>query len=155
LLTITLQGLENISGFGPCVLRGARRGILAAAQSYTQDVKDWIGSGRADAPRMGETGHLRQSVGWRPEGRMSALVYVQAPYAPFVEEGTDPHIIRPRRRRALKIPNPQGGGYIIVAKVKHPGSKAKPFFFADMPARQGRMLEAFSAELGKAMEHEL
>ena len=149
MLTISLNGIERLSGFGPNVLRGARRGVLAAAQSYARDVQEFLDSGRGPGTR---SGHLSQSVGWRPEGEMGAVVYVQAPHAEYVEEGTKPHIIRPRRRKALKIPNPSGQGYLIRAKVSHPGTTAQPFFYADLPARRSRMLAAFSEELGNALE---
>ncbi len=152
MLTVSLKGIERLSGFGPHVLRGARRGVLAAARSYTKDVKAYLNSGRGPGTR---SGHLRQSTDWRPEGEMGAVVFVQAPHAVYVEEGTKPHIIRPHRRKALKIPNPSGGGYLIRAKVRHPGTSAQPFFFADFPARQSRMLAAFSEELGKGLEKEL
>lgn len=44
---------------------------------------------------------------------------------PYHHDGTKPHIIRPRRKRALKF---QAGGRTVFAKkVNHPGTRANPF----------------------------
>ena len=44
-------------------------------------------------------------------------------YARFVEEGTRPHIIRAKNKRALYWK----GAKHPVKSVRHPGSKAKPY----------------------------
>ena len=44
-----------------------------------------------------------------------------APYAKFVHYGTKPHIIKPKRKKALKTP------YGVYKRVKHPGTKANPY----------------------------
>ena len=44
-----------------------------------------------------------------------------APYAKFVHFGTEPYIIVPKRKKALKTP------YGVYKKVKHPGIKANPY----------------------------
>lgn len=43
----------------------------------------------------------------------------------MVNDGTRPHIIRPRRAQALRF---RMGGRIVFAKlVHHPGTRARPF----------------------------
>lgn len=44
-----------------------------------------------------------------------------APYAPYVHYGTDPYVIRPKNKQALKTP------YGARKKVSHPGIKANPY----------------------------
>ena len=44
-----------------------------------------------------------------------------APYAKFVHYGTKPHIIKPKRKKALKTP------YGVYKRVKHPRTKANPY----------------------------
>jgi hypothetical protein len=44
-----------------------------------------------------------------------------APYAWYVHEGTDPYVIRPKNKKALKTP------YGPRKKVNHPGIKANPY----------------------------
>lgn len=46
-------------------------------------------------------------------------------YAQYVHDGTRPHVIRPRRRQALRF---VVGGRVVYAKVvHHPGTRARPF----------------------------
>ena len=46
-------------------------------------------------------------------------------YAPMVNDGTRPHIIRPKRAQALRF---RVGGRVVYARVvRHPGTKARPF----------------------------
>jgi len=120
--------------------------INAVAESYVDDMHDWIDEGRAF---KNQTGHLQQSIGWHPNGNGKATVFTQAEYAQWVEEGTRPHVIKPKDgRKALKIPNgsvtspvgPQlaGGGYVLRRAVHHPGTSPMPFFYTDNAARLER-----------------
>lgn len=43
------------------------------------------------------------------------------PYARFVHDGTKPHEIRPKNKKALKTP------FGVRKKVNHPGTKANPY----------------------------
>lgn len=50
-------------------------------------------------------------------------VYNDVSYAPVIEEGSRPHVIRPRRAKALRF---RVGGQVVYAKiVHHPGTKAQ------------------------------
>lgn len=46
-------------------------------------------------------------------------------YARFVHDGTRPHVIEPRLKKALRIPT--GGGHVFAMKVNHPGTAPRPF----------------------------
>lgn len=111
----------------------------AMAESYTDDTLDWIQSGRSFT---GRTGQLAQSIGWRPAGNGSAEVYANAEYAGFVENGTRPHVIRPRNGRALRFPIGGGAGFGFARVINHPGSRPHPYFFADSAARSEHMQAA-------------
>jgi len=75
------------------------------------------------------TGRLRASerLAYSLSGdRPSFKVTTNVEYAPYVHDGTRPHVIRPRRRQALKF---RVGGMTVFAKVvNHPGNRARPFF---------------------------
>jgi hypothetical protein len=140
----------------------------AMAESYVDDVHDWIDAGHSFTPQYG---HLQQATNWRPKGGGVAEVYIldqtfqnynekleyrfdanPAGYAWFVEKGTGPHVINPKAgRNGLKIPVSGGDGYIIRRSVNHPGSKAHPFFFADMDNRKQHMLERGRSVLASRM----
>lgn len=129
-------GLGNI----PSVLAAynspltAQLAANAAAESYVDDVHDWIEAGKGFTPH---TGQLQQSVGWISLIGGGAEVFAQADYAQYVEEGTGAHVIRPKDRKALRFP--VGGGFGYARFVNHPGSKPHPFFFADLDNRKDRM----------------
>lgn len=54
-----------------------------------------------------------------------------APYVMIEEEGSRPHIIRARRRKALRIPT--GGGVIFRRQVRHPGTVGTHFMTRSLP----------------------
>lgn len=75
------------------------------------------------------TGRLRSS------GKMDIRMTTAGPagkvtftvsYAQYVHEGTRAHIIRARRKKALKFVG-RGGGVVIRREVHHPGTRARPF----------------------------
>ncbi|RLI10267.1 hypothetical protein DRO33_05750 [Candidatus Bathyarchaeota archaeon] len=69
------------------------------------------------------TGLLRSSI---EKGGLGNYLYVsmgnaRAYYAPYVEYGTGPHMIYPRRARALRF---EVRGKVVFAKyVRHPGTR--------------------------------
>jgi|ERR1700733_4261241 len=69
------------------------------------------------------TGYLVQNWGF-DIGQLWARWYPRASYAPYVEFGTQPHIIRPVNKRVLA--NAQTG-QIFGTLVHHPGTKANDF----------------------------
>jgi len=89
-----------------------------------------------------DTGRLRASI--RVERRSTFglrqrwTVGSDVEYAPMVNDGTRPHIIRPRRAKALKF---KVGGRTVYAKVvHHPGTRARPFLdraLADVARARG------------------
>jgi len=73
------------------------------------------------------TGRLRESIHIETHGKEYHVVAGSriAYYAPYVEFGTRPHIIRPVRARALRF---EVRGEVVFAKyVHHPGSSPQYF----------------------------
>ena len=76
-----------------------------------------------------DTGRLRASGKIQYSGlftfRPKATVFFDVDYARYVNDGTRPHIIRPKNAKALRF---RVGGQIVYAKVvHHPGTRANPF----------------------------
>ena len=70
-----------------------------------------------------KTGHLRRGITTNV-GNMEVTVHTSnIKYARIVEEGSRPHTIRPRGKKALYWK----GAKHPVKSVNHPGSKAKPY----------------------------
>jgi hypothetical protein len=53
-------------------------------------------------------------------------------YLGYVLDGTEPHVIRPRRRKALRFI--AGGGIVFATKVNHPGTQANNFLVRALDA---------------------
>lgn len=75
------------------------------------------------------TGRLRSSIRLERRStfglRQRWTVGSDVEYAPMVNDGTKPHIIRPKRANALRF---KVGGKTVFAKVvHHPGTRARPF----------------------------
>jgi len=77
---------------------------------------------RRQAPRR--TGRLANSIQARDVPRGFAVVPT-VDYAVFVEYGTRPHVILPRRARALRFE--VNGDIVYCTRVHHPGTAPNPF----------------------------
>jgi len=72
------------------------------------------------------TGRLRESISLIKVNDLHYVVGSPLEYAVYVERGTRPHIIRPKRARALRFV--VGGETVFARLVRHPGTKPHPFF---------------------------
>lgn len=99
--------------------------VTRFARRDTQKVADQI---IATAQRLApvDTGRYRAGFAKRQVTTLRGVgwqVYNPVEYAPYIEEGTKPHIIRPRKAKALRF---KIGGRIVFAQiVHHPGTKAQ------------------------------
>ena len=83
------------------------------------------------------TGHLRRSISTKM-GDMEATIHTSnLKYAPMVEFGTRPHIIRAKNKKALYWK----GATHPVKQVNHPGSKAKPYLIPAFEKEKDQFLE--------------
>lgn len=147
----------------PSVLNALRDPAIAQqvanvmAESYNDDIHDWIDAGRGFTPRS-PGGSLEQAINWRPIGNGTAVVSIldqprikrdpetgreqlvnPHQYGMYVEKGTRPHQIGPKPdRKGVKM-NVPGIGYIVRREFMHPGSRPHPYFFADQTARTSTM----------------
>ena len=91
------------------------------------------------------TGYLVQNWGF-DVGNMQARWYPKASYAPYVELGTPPHIIRPVNAKVLANVKT---GQIFGTVVHHPGTKANPFLERIISAAQPDINTLFTQALDK------
>lgn len=76
-----------------------------------------------EAPgRMGD--YITWKITEGPRG-LQGVIVCDHPAVRYVLDGTRPHLIRPRRAKALRF---EVGGRVVYAKlVRHPGTKANDF----------------------------
>jgi len=99
-------------------LRGLR-GLSAEASRFFAGLI--LREARRIAPK--KTGRLRESIGVRRirSGYEVVMGGGRAPYAAYLEFGARPHLIRPRRARALRF---EIRGELVYARyVEHPGTR--------------------------------
>ena len=71
------------------------------------------------------TGNLRRTIHLASATASEAVTVASARYAGVVERGSAPHVIVPRRRKALRFKGT--GGVVFAKRVNHPGTKPQPF----------------------------
>jgi hypothetical protein len=91
------------------------------------------------------TGYLVQNWGWEV-GNLQARWYPKAAYAPFVEFGTKPHIIKAVNGRVLAN---RKTGQFFGPIVHHPGTKANPFMERIVASAQPDIETLFGQALDK------
>lgn len=105
--------------------------LYAALQRTVELTAAWA---KTSTLYRSHTGGLRNSIrgfvnggfgGVSGAGAMSGRVVASAPYAKFVEDGTTPHLILPRRKQFLRF---QVNGIVRFSRgVFHPGTSPRPF----------------------------
>src|ERR1700687_3129441 len=90
------------------------------------------------------TGYLVQNWAWEV-GDLMARWYPKASYAPYVEFGTAPHIIRAVNRRVLA----DADGNVFGKAVRHPGTKPNPFLERIVAAAEPEIAGMFAQALTK------
>lgn len=84
---------------------------------------------------------------------LEGVVAAGAPHALSAEDGTVPHVIRPKFRKALQFPMAGGkDGFGYAKKVNHPGTEAQPFLRPALEAKADEVADIFAGaiELGFA-----
>lgn len=84
------------------------------------------------------TGKLRDSIHLVKIDDFSWLMKDGVEYGKHVEFGTEPHLILPREKKALRFE--KEGQIIFAKKVKHPGTNSQPFFRPSLDMIQTSLL---------------
>lgn len=94
--------------------------VSKLGEDLTRIAHKWV---QREAPR--KTGKLKASV-QKVSTNTGGMIFLSksiAPYSDYVIDGTRPHVIVAKNKRALFWK----GGKHPVKKVKHPGTKSNPF----------------------------
>jgi len=98
-----------------------------AGKLVLQTSRRTLNRGRVLSPW--DTGNLRAShtmlIRRLKRRKVVGRVSTRVKYALAVHEGAAPHVIRPKRKKALRFKI--GGRTVIVRSVRHPGNPARPW----------------------------
>jgi len=89
-----------------------------------------------------DTGRLRASITTdliEKRGIPMVKVGTNVEYAPYVEFGTDPHVITPDSKEALQWTDPETGEPVFAKRVEHPGTESQPFLLPAVDAVRSRI----------------
>lgn len=106
-----IKGAENFDNTAQVLLRRAMQQSLTVV---TNEAKK-------NAPYR--SGRLRRSIFPTFHSIMRGEVSASTPYAQYVELGTKPHTITPKKAKALAFK--VGGKMVFTKKVNHPGFKGR------------------------------
>ncbi len=113
--------MADATGLRQTVTTRARQAqVLAAADMRTR-------YRRAAPYQTGDTQDSVDIINFRTGGtELRCTAVATTPQAKFTDEGTRPHIIRPRNKKALRFR--VGGRIVFATVVHHPGNKATRWF---------------------------
>lgn len=142
-LRLTVSGLDTFA-------RNLARAPEIAGQEYARAMQESVLIAEGEIVTrtpVADTGRARGGIHSRVEGAGLALrgIAESAPldYILPLEEGSVPHEIRPRTKKALAFR--VGGALIIRRKVRHPGTKAHWMFRDGTAAATPRVFYRFRA----------
>lgn len=116
-VSIQIKGLDEL-------IKSSKKAGAAVANELAKAVVDssLVLQRRAFQEVPVKTGRLQKSIKTFKQGKFVGGIIAGASYAPFVEHGTKPHIIKIRTAKTLS-----DGKSVFGPIVHHPGTKANPF----------------------------
>lgn len=123
---MTAVGSADVSRLAEALNRTAKESQTTTQQVLIQASNHILAEMEARVPVR--SGRLRTSLGVRvePDRVIIGPDAQVAPYGGFVEFGTRPHVIRPKRSGGVLVFT-VGGTKVFARKVQHPGTKAQPY----------------------------
>lgn len=103
------------------------------------------------------TGFLeREGVDTRIEdGGYAGVIFLDdeaVPYALPVHQGSRPHVIKPRKKKALRWADAAGKEFIFARSVNHPGYEGDPFIFRAFDDMQPEIQDIFDSQMEIAIK---
>lgn len=128
-----------------------QRNLRLAVKAATEEVAEHA---RANHRYTSRSGNLERSVDTRfNRGGLEGIAFLNknvAQYGPFVHEGTKPHAITPKSKKALRWVS--GSRFIFAKKVNHPGTQEDPFLYEALDSQQMAIVGLFRSYTGRAVD---
>lgn len=115
----------DVTGFVAWLRQAESEMQANAKQALGQSVALALRNARATQAFKDHTGTLRRSIVRGERGAFSQFIAAKAKYAAYVEHGTPPHRIEPRKAKVLRFVT--AGGIRFSRGVNHPGTKPTNF----------------------------
>lgn len=140
----------NINSFRDGLRRLGERFARAATEGLRHVAEVAQSQARNSGKFRNVTGRLYRSIVVVQRSRFRVSVEARAPYAKWVEEGTQPHVIEPVRRKALRFF--VNGSLVFARRVNHPGSRPRYFMRDARTFVEGRARGIVTPHLNRAIK---
>ncbi len=128
-------------------LEAMRDGFVRdAEEALAISLRDVQERARAEHRFTTRTGIVERSIrtaSARKGRTLSGTVYTVLDYGVYLHQGTNPHVIEPRRKKALRWTD--GGAFVFARRVKHPGTKKDPYIYEALDAEEPVIVSRFEA----------
>ncbi len=120
-------------------------GIILELADAGKFAVDYVKTNPTFTPR---SGHLQSKTTWVPYKGKAIRIQNTAKYALPIEEGSRPHVIRPRKAKALRFV--VKGKVVFARKVNHPGNRPYRFLRAAAVAAGSRLYHGLETRMDRA-----
>ena len=142
--TIRIEGADVlIAALDPANLEAAVDRAGMASVIYLEGVV------KQEITRFTKTSRLRSSIHHRKVGYRRWMVGTDVVYAVPVEEGSAPHVIRPRNRKALRFQ--MGGRTVFARSVNHPGFRGHHYMRLSVDRSREAIGQIFRREIERSL----
>jgi len=123
---MTVVGTADIDRLAEALRRTAKESDITTQEVLVTSANHILAEMESRVPV--KTGNLRQSLGVKVESNKVIIGpnIHQAPYAPYVEFGTQPHDIKPKKPGGVLVFT-INGTKVFTKLVHHPGTQAQPY----------------------------
>ena len=129
-ISVKVQRLDDLTAALRMAPDTVRRYLAAAVEIIARDLVEEARAHHRYTSRHGVAGLEGMTKSWVDRNNLSAEVGFRAadvPYGSYVHDGTQPHKIRPRDRKALRWAT--GQDFVFAKDVNHPGTRPDPFLY--------------------------
>ncbi len=136
--------LDDIRRAHQKVINGTAAAVIVELADAGKFAVDYVKTNPTFTPR---TGNLQAKTKWVPYRGRSVLIQNRARYANPIEHGSKPHVIRPRRAKALRFV--VKGKVVFARKVNHPGNRPYRFLRAAAVVAGARLFHGIEGRMHK------
>lgn len=142
-MKIRIRGVSAVLSDLEAMRDGFVRDAEEALAISLRDVQERARAEHRFTTRTGLAERSIRTAEARKGQTLFGTVYTALDYGVYLHEGTRPHVIEPRRKKALRWTD--GGRFVFARRVKHPGTKADPYIYDALDAEEPVIVSRFEA----------
>ncbi|ERT58406.1 MULTISPECIES: HK97 gp10 family phage protein [Megasphaera] len=149
-LYIEVHGLEEALSRLDRVSAGAKAQLRQAMQMAVRDIQEEARSKHRFVTRTGEAERSITTAVESGRDTLVGTVGTTRKVTVYLHQGTQGHVIRPKRKLALRWT--AGGQFVFAKRAYHPGTRRDPFIFDAARSQERRVVGRFERAIQRVME---